>query len=377
MTATVCLGAKTLDYPEGAGHFWVFLNWALGLTACGCRVIWLDWVPQNTPPETARAWAATLESRLAQYGLANCLALTDRSGESLPESVRGSNLDLAAATEADLLLNLHYKMPTRIVARFRRSALLDIDPGLLQLWMAGDQLEVARHDVYFTIGETVGRPEAKFPAAGVEWHSTRPCVSLEWWPQRGAPVDAPFTTVSQWYTGEWVVAEGEEPYQNDKREGFLPFLELPRRTRQALELALPPQGRSDESGSLRDQGWRVRDACTITCTPWHYQAYIQSSAGEFSCAKPSCIRLQNAWISDRTLCYLASGKPAVVQHTGPSGFLPEAEGLFRFRTVEEAAKHLEAAVGEYERHCRLARELAVEFFDARRVAKQVLERALA
>jgi hypothetical protein len=176
---------------------------------------------------------------------------------------------------------------------------------------------------------------------------------------------------------EWVVAAGQEPYCNDKRQGFLPFLDLPRRTRQILELALPPQGGGDESGSLRDRGWRVRDARTVTSTPWHYQAYIQNSAGEFSCAKPSCTRLQNAWISDRTLCYLASAKPAVVQHTGPSGFLPDAEGLFRFRTIEEAAKHLEAAVGEYERHCRLARELAEEYFDARHVAEQVLERALA
>jgi hypothetical protein len=31
----------TLGYPEGAGHLWVYLNWALSLHALGCRVIWL------------------------------------------------------------------------------------------------------------------------------------------------------------------------------------------------------------------------------------------------------------------------------------------------------------------------------------------------
>ena len=84
----------------------------------------------------------------------------------------------------------------------------------------------------------------------------------------------------------------------------------------------------------------MRDAHAVACTPWDYQRYIQESRGEFSCVKPSCVRLQNAWISDRTLCYLASGKPAVVQNTGPSAFLPESEGIFRFHTMEEAVEAL-------------------------------------
>jgi hypothetical protein len=127
---------------------------------------------------------------------------------------------------------------------------------------------------------------------------------------------------------------------------------------------------------LQDRGWRVRDAWEITGTPWGYRRYIQSSLGEFSCAKPSYVRLQNAWISDRTLCYLASGKPAVVQYTGASRFLPDREGLFRFRDIEEAAICLDLAASDYERQCRLARMLAEEYFDARKVVARVLERAL-
>ena len=107
-----------------------------------------------------------------------------------------------------------------------------------------------------------------------------------------------------------------------------------------------------------------------------YQRYIQSSRGEFSCAKPSCVRLQNAWVSDRTLCYLASGKPAVVQHTGASRFLPDAAGLFRFSTLDEAAKQLEIVAADYDRQCQLGRALAEEYFDARKVAAQLLEQAL-
>jgi glycosyltransferase involved in cell wall biosynthesis len=114
----------------------------------------------------------------------------------------------------------------------------------------------------------------------------------------------------------------------------------------------------------------------VTATPQDYAAYIRSSRGEFSCAKPSCFLLQNAWISDRTVCYLASGKPAVVEHTGPSRYLPDAEGLLRFRDLDEAAAMLEAAESDYERHSRAARALAEEHFDARKVVTRVLEKAL-
>ena len=107
-----------------------------------------------------------------------------------------------------------------------------------------------------------------------------------------------------------------------------------------------------------------------------YRAYIQKSRGEFSCAKPSCMKFQNAWISDRTLCYLASGKPAVVQNTGPSSFLPNGEGLFRFSTMEEAVAAFSAINADYERHCRAARAVAEAYFDAKQVLADMLNAAL-
>src|SRR5207302_51438 len=123
-------------------------------------------------------------------------------------------------------------------------------------------------------------------------------------------------------------------------------------------------------------GWRIREAWDVSATPEQYRAYVQQSRGEFSCVKPSCVTLANAWISDRTLCYLASGKPAVVQHTGKSRVLPDAEGLFRFRNMDEAVRALSTVESDYGRHARLARELAAQF-DARDVVARVLERALA
>ena len=178
--------------------------------------------------------------------------------------------------------------------RFRRSALVDIDPGLLQLWLSRGALSLERHDIYFTIGETVGQPGALFPDCGIEWHYTPPCVALDQWPAQGCQDGAPFTTVSHWASSrEWVWLD-DEWHRNDKRTGFLPFLDLPRRTTQPLELALclaPDE--QDERQRLQDQGWRVQHAHEVASTPQDYQRYIQASRGEFSCAKPSCVRLQN------------------------------------------------------------------------------------
>ena len=181
--------------------------------------------------------------------------------------------------------------------------------------------------------------------------------------------------MSSWW-GRWVLS-GSESYCNDKRTSFLEYVELPSRTSRRLELALALGGAQEERQSLERHGWIVREASQVSATAEQYRAYIQGSRGEFSCAKPSCMRLATAWISDRTICYLASGKPAVVQHTGPSRFLPDAHGLFRFHDLDEAAAALEAVEANYERHARAARVLAAEHFDAEKVLASVLDRAWA
>jgi hypothetical protein len=376
MSRTVCLVANTFPYLDGGGHLWAYLNWALGLRALGCRVVWLEAVTPETSPDTLRESVAALKSRLQRYGLAECVALCSRTEASLPRGVEGC-MDLEAASQADLLLNLVYGLPRGVVERFPRRALVDIDPGLLQIWMSKREIEVARHDVYFTTGEMVSHRGSKSSDAGLRWLYTPPCVALNWWPLTSSAIGtgAPFTTVSHWYAKEWVEWEGES-YGNDKRTGFLPFLDLPQRTSWQLELALCMRQDDEEWVELRQRGWRVRHAWDVTSTPWDYQRYIQTSLGEFSCAKPSYVRLRTAWISDRTLCYLASGKPAVVQHTGPSRFVPDAAGLFRFRTIEDAANCLKSVMADYETHRRLARALAEEYFDARKVVGRVLEQAL-
>ena len=375
MSLKVCVSANSLQYPRHGGQMWVYLNWCLGLKELSCEVTWLDGLAPNSIRPPAEQ-LSTLQNRLEPYGLANRIAVWT-NGEPLPAEVSGKCLGMDTVTDADLLIDLNYETPAAVVQRFRRSALIDIDPGLLQTWVSAGQMSLVPHTCYFTTGETVGQPGAKFPDLSLPWYYVSPPVCLEWWPPVRTTPPAPFTTISHWISKDWL-KDGDRLYSNEKRTGFLPFLDLPRHTSQNLELALWLRKEEDaqERRMLEERGWQVRDSVSVSSTPWDYQRYIQSSLGEFSCVKPSCLRFENAWISDRTLCYLASGKPAVMQDTGPSRILPNTGGLFRFRDLQQAADHLEAVVADYDAQCRAARQLVEEFFDAKKVLKSVLETAL-
>jgi hypothetical protein len=377
MSTTVWLSAFALNYPYGGGHLWVYLNWALGLREAGCKVVWLEAVDLAQPVQETERLTRLLRERLRPHGFADAIALCAPDGSELPDRLTRGCVPLELAAEADLLLNLRYATHPGVLGRFRRTALLDIDPGLLQLWVSRGEIALHPHDICFTIGETVGKPGSPIPYLGVTWHHTPPAVSLSAWPVAPAGPDAAFTTVSHWDAREWIEGAPGEFYCNNKRAGFVPFLDLPRLTRHPLELALCLCDHDEpDRKDLRARGWRVVHAYDACGTPDDYRRYVQQSLGELACCKPSCVRLQNAWISDRTLCYLASGKPAVVQHTGPSELLPDGAGLFRFSTPQQAAACIDRVMADYPRQSRLARQLAEECFDARKVATRLLERAL-
>ncbi len=386
MTLKVCLSANICHKNGSGGCAWLYLNWALGLRALGCQVIWLEEVEvdeddPNIADNELQEYLALLKNRLKQQGLADCsIAFCSQTGEPLPWDASGWYLTLEdAAEEADLFLNVRYQTHPGVVGRFRRSALVDSDPGLMQLWMSCGQINMARHDLYFTISETVGTPMAQVPDCGVQWHYTPLPVFLPSWPPTKAEPSAPFTTVSNWW-GDWIEFQGET-LSNEKRKSFLDYLDLPSRTPANLELALtlgPWDVDVEERRLLELKGWKVRSVWgNSNFTPEEYRTYVQRSRGEFSCAKPFFVLLETTWLPDRTLHYLASGKPAIVQYTGPSSFLPDGEGLFRFRNLEEASRALSAVEADYDRQCQLAHALVKEYFDAPKVVGRVLERILA
>jgi hypothetical protein len=409
MTTVVISPSNVVHFPDGGGHFWVYMQYVYGLREIGVDVFWLEEFHVSGDPARDAEALAIFHERMARFGLSGRTLLYSRNpavavGEPGSRAYIGMSEEQAEALFArtDLLLNFYYALAPDLLARFRRSALVDIDPGLLQFWIAQNQLHVSPHDLYFSTGETVGTPGALFPDCGLKWEKIRPPVSLSAWPCTFDAGSKNFTTVSGWWggggKGEFITDGDGLLYENNKRVTFLQFLDLPRRTSQSIELALnlgegdldedecAAAGRPAAPGErvtdyvsdavdrrlLEGHGWGVRHASEVSSTPEDYQRYIQGSRGEMSCVKPSCIRFQNAWISDRTLCYLASGKPVVVQDTGPSQFLPNGAGMFRFSTIDEAVRAFESINADYKKHCGAARQIAEELFDARVIVRHML-----
>jgi hypothetical protein len=388
VTTVVVSAHNVANFPEGGGHVWAYLQYVRGLQQAGCEVWWLERFRDSDDAQGDRRRLREFRRRMEPFGLADRLILytLDRANATKegPEGNEGHprylTMSARQANEvfrrADLLLNFYYAIPPVLLARFARTALVDIDPGLLQVWMSTGQLAVAAHDVYLTTGETVGTPAARFSDCGLRWvHLPRP-VSLQDWPLQDDPPREMFTTVSSWWADEWV-DDGLQMYENNKRVTFLDFADLPQLSGQQLELAanLGP-GDRDDVRRLQAGGWRVRHVSEVATTPAAYRQYVQRSRGEFSCAKPSCMKLRNAWVSDRTLCYLASGRPAVVQDTGPSAYLDSRHGVLRFSTVAEAIDALSEVTSRYGHHSRAARELVQTHFDAKTVAQRLLELTL-
>ena len=376
MTRVVVGAYRVAPVPWAAGHFWMYAQYVDGLRRLGCDVWWLEELPAGAGTAIDEARTETLRERLRPLGLADRILLYrwgDDPGAQDPTYLTSSARRAEQVlTRAELLLNFHYEMRPALLARFRRTALVDIDPGMLQLWWRQGHLRIHEHDRYFSIGEHLGGS-----VPGVTWVHTAPPVSLALWPYRYDPASEAFTSVSSWRTGAYVALDGRAMLDSNKRVSYLDFADLPRRTEQPLELAsVLGAGEEEDRSLLEGHGWRVLDSTVAFRTPETYQRYIQRSRGELGCAKPAYVLLRNAWVSDRTVCYLASGKPAVVQDTGPSSYLPDGCGLLRFSTVDEAAAALDEVATHYERHCRAAREIAATCFSATGVVTRILGQAL-
>jgi hypothetical protein len=181
-----------------------------------------------------------------------------------------------------------------------------------------------------------------------------------------------------------------QTYTWSKHHEFLKVIDLPRRTRQPLELALAIRGRAGEADGawiprdredaeavdrLTRHGWRVVNALPLSHDLEAYRAYIIGSRGEFTVAKDQNVRLRSGWFSDRSACYLAAGRPVVTQDTAFGKRVPTGEGLFAFEGIDDVVAALQAIDADYPRHARAAREIAARYFEAETVLGKLAEDA--
>jgi hypothetical protein len=275
--------------------------------------------------------------------------------------------------EADLLLDLSGVNPMRPWLRgIARRVLVDTDPVFTQIRHLSDPAareEAAQHTAFFSFGENVRNPAGRIPDDGFEWRPTRQPVVLDAWPATQPPRDGRFTTVMQWDSyppRRWAGVD-----YGMKSASFGPFMQLPMETAQPLELAVGSD--SAPRAALREAGWGLRDPLEITRDAQTYQRYIQQSRAEFSVAKHGYVVAFSGWFSERSACYLASGRPVLVEETGFSEWMQTGSGVIAFGTLEQAKAGIDAINSSYAQHCEAARELARAYFDAPQVLTALLD----
>jgi hypothetical protein len=380
MRLVVVSGAIANKLDQG-GEAWVRLSYLLGLRRLGFRVHFLEQIAgsacvdaEGAPsPLEDSAQRAYFQGVMNRFGLArdSTLIPTDDQGTAL---VSDSLCELA--TSADVLLNISGHLAIEPLLRsFRKKVFLDIDPGFTQFWHATGNAgaRLSGHDFYFTIGENVGKPGCSIPHSGINWRPTRPHAVLSEWPLAEKSGPFRFTTIANWRNAYGPVEFGGRTFGLKVHE-FRKFLELPARANAEFEIALNihPADHKDRA-ALVASGWRLTQPREAAGTPDRFRRYVQDSAAEFSVAQGLYVDTRSGWFSDRTVRYLSSGKPALVQDTGFSQVYPVGAGLVPFRTLDDAVKGAASITADYVGHCQAARKLAEKYFDSDKVLGRLME----
>lgn len=372
----LCSG-HLIRYPLG-GHSWHHLQYLVGFRRLGHEVTFFEeygwpsscYDPAGDVMTADPSYGITyLLDLLRPYGLADdwCYLAEDGTAYGMPRE-RLAQL----CRECDVYFNLSNMNWIPEVAECRRRVLVDTDPVFTQIGAHGLGGPLSRYHVLFTYGENIHRCGCDMPTGGASWLPTRQPVVADLWPVEPGDPGAPFTTVMNWSAYGDRTHEGRIYGQKDRE--FEPFFLLPRQTGERMEMAVSAP--APVRARLIDGGWRLADPLEVTRTPWSYQDYLKSSSAEFCVAKHAYVTTHSGWFSDRSSAYLAMGRPVIVQDTGFSDFLPCGVGLLAYRTPHEAVAAMRRLKLDYDRHCRAARAVAEECFDARLVLTELLGRSL-
>ena len=382
MTTVLVSGAVANKHLHG-GSIWVRMSWAEGLRKMGFDVVFVEQIDEGAcvdeqgrpaPFETS-ANAATFDAVMEEFGFAGSAALVCPQGERVRGMPRSELL--ARACDAELLVNISGHLRWRpLIERLPRRMFVDLDPGFTQIWDAGggDAAGLEGHELFFSVGENVGTPRCEIPTGGIEWRPVRQPVVLDRWPVNDGNELSGFTTIASWRGAYGRATWGGRSYGLKAHE-FRRFADVPRRTGMAFRIALDIHpGDGADRAALAERGWGLIDPAAVAA-PSNFNRFVRSSGAEFSAAQGIYVETHSGWFSDRTVRYLACGRPALVQDTGFGGRLPVGEGLLSFRTLDEAAEQAREIARSYAHHRAAARRIAEEYFASERALAPVLESA--
>jgi len=343
------------------GHAMHVLQILEGLRRLGHDVLFLEYLEEPPSAAAARSFMSLVKG---WWDPGRAALLDAATGASLAGISTDAVRSFAADAEGLLSLAAHYRAePWPLLEDVRPRILLEQDPGYTHVWAAGcDPTTIfGVHDLCFTVGANVGTARSTIPTSGMIWHPLWPPVVLDWWtPQTPVVVDR-FTTIGAWRDYGYFSFEGRT--LGPKVEEFERFLDLPLRAGEPLELVLAIDDEDPDRERLPAHGWDLRDP-RIVARPSAYRDYITGSLGEFSCAKGGYVGTRSGWFSDRSACYLAAGRPVILQSTGFEDLLPTGTGVIAVESIDEAVDAIAEVRRDYARHAAAARQIAREFFDA-------------
>lgn len=377
--AQILLGGMFARVPDQGGLAWVILQYVLGLRRLGYDVVLVEPLKEL---DLRPAGVGLAESENAEYfrGVVRQFGLEDQSAllvEGTRETFGLSYGQLReTAHEADILINIAGGLTeSDLLERVPVRLYLDLDPGFTQLWhdIDGIDMRFDGHTHFATVGLTLGHADSSVPTCGIEWIPTPPPVVLAEWPfARHLERDA-LTTVANWRGYGSIRVNGT--FYGQKAHSLRQLLELPRLTGARFELALAiDPGEPRDLAALVENGWELVDPGIVAETPEAYRRFVQGSRGEFGIAKSGYVEGRCGWFSDRSVCYLASGRPVIAQETGFSSTLPTGEGLFVFNSGDDVVEAVDALASDYQRHRQAARAIAEEVFASEVVLPRLLSR---
>jgi hypothetical protein len=379
MATVIVSGAIANKYLNG-GEAWVRLSWILGLRKLGLRVYFVEQIERENCTDADGALTSFedcvnrsyFRAVMEEFGLADSATLMYDGGEQTEGLSYPELLDLTGS--ADLLVNISGHLSSEpLMQRLRCKVYVDLDPGFTQFWHAAgnEGARLAGHHHYFSTGENLGTPACRVPTQGLPWRPIPPPVVLDEWPATNGG-STRFTTVATW-RGPFGPVSHEGTTFGLKVHQFRKMIELPERVPYEFEIALGiyPDD-SKDLDALHAHGWQIVDPKQAVPDPASFRSYVQRSGAEFSVAQGVYVDTEVGWFSDRTVRYLASGKPTLVQDTGFTRSYPVGEGLLAFRTLEEAVAGAERIMADYESHRQAARALAEEYFDSDKVLGRFL-----
>ena len=371
-----------------AGVIWQHIHYVVGLQRLGHDVYYIEdsaRLPYN--PETFEVnnefdYAGRLLNRLSvEFGFRNRWAFCARYLQGQPTAGLSLKKIRQLYRDADAILNICGAQEFNDdLLTSNRILYIESDPGVEQIKVDKGVKSTAdylwRHHALFTFGENVGTKNFPVPIYGFEWLPTRQPIVIDLWKTSHAqPRAAVFTSVANWSTSglKDITWRGDKYLWSKSRE-FIRFVAAPKKSGETFELATNIEDRRTRWKFERND-WRLISPLQLSVDYWLYRDYICGSKGEFTVAKDQYVRLNTGWFSDRSACYLAAGRPVIIQETGFTKHYGGKAGLLSFRSLDEIVDAVKTINADYAKHSRAARALARDVFDAKKVLKSLLDRA--